>query len=133
MDLNTANTAIKVAIETANSLGVKFCIAVMDSGVNLVAFSRMDGGRVGTIDVAMKKAKTSALFGLESGLLGTMTLPGKPVYGLEHSNGGLITFPGGVPIKNGSGEFIGSIGVSGGTVEDDLVVAMAAAEAVADL
>eukprot|EP00091_Calanus_sinicus_P001236 TRINITY_DN11204_c0_g1_i1.p1 TRINITY_DN11204_c0_g1~~TRINITY_DN11204_c0_g1_i1.p1 ORF type:complete len:150 (-),score=69.24 TRINITY_DN11204_c0_g1_i1:35-439(-) len=121
MDLQTANTAINVAIETANGLGVKFCIAVMDSGVNLVAFSRMDGGRVGTIDVAMKKAKTSALFGLESGLLGTMTLPGKPVYGLEHSNGGLITFPGGVPIKNGSGEFIGSIGVSGGTVEDDLV------------
>ena len=62
-----------------------------------------------------------------------MTLPGKPVYGLEHSNGGLITFPGGVPIKNKSGEFIGSIGVSGGTVEDDLVVAKAAAEAVAVL
>ena len=79
-----------------------------------------------------------------------MTLPGKPVYGLEHSNGGLITFPGGVPIKwlimdnlkfitlyvflrNGSGEFIGSIGVSGGTVEDDLVVAKAAAKAVAEL
>eukprot|EP00090_Calanus_glacialis_P023974 TRINITY_DN37194_c0_g1_i1.p1 TRINITY_DN37194_c0_g1~~TRINITY_DN37194_c0_g1_i1.p1 ORF type:complete len:134 (-),score=37.48 TRINITY_DN37194_c0_g1_i1:69-470(-) len=133
MDLNTANTAIKVAIETANGLGVKFCIAVMDSGVNLVAFNRMDGGRVGTIDVAMKKAKTSALFALESGVLGTMTLPGKPVYGLEHSNGGLITFPGGVPMKNGSGEFIGSIGVSGGTVEDDLVVAKAAAKAVAEL
>eukprot|EP00090_Calanus_glacialis_P023975 TRINITY_DN37194_c0_g1_i4.p1 TRINITY_DN37194_c0_g1~~TRINITY_DN37194_c0_g1_i4.p1 ORF type:complete len:134 (-),score=37.60 TRINITY_DN37194_c0_g1_i4:69-470(-) len=133
MDLKTANTAIKVAIETANGLGVKFCIAVMDSGVNLVAFNRMDGGRVGTIDVAMKKAKTSALFALESGVLGTMTLPGKPVYGLEHSNGGLITFPGGVPMKNGSGEFIGSIGVSGGTVEDDLVVAKAAAKAVAEL
>ena len=55
MDLKTANTAINVAIETANGLGVKFCIAVMDSGVNLVAFNRMDGGRVGTIDVAMKK------------------------------------------------------------------------------
>ena len=55
MDLKTANTAIDVAIKTANGLGVKFCIAVMDSGVNLVAFSRMDGGRVGTIDVAMKK------------------------------------------------------------------------------
>jgi uncharacterized protein GlcG (DUF336 family) len=55
MDLKTANTAIKVAIATANGLGVKFCIAVMDSGVNLVAFNRMDGGRVGTIDVAMQK------------------------------------------------------------------------------
>ena len=57
MDLQTANTASNVAIETANGLGVKFCIAVMDSGVNLVAFNRMDGGRVGTNDVAMKKVK----------------------------------------------------------------------------
>ena len=55
MNLNKANLAIKVAIERANVIGAKFCIAVMDAGVNLVAFSRMDGGRVGTIDVAMKK------------------------------------------------------------------------------
>ena len=55
MDLATANAAIDKAIETANGLGIKFCIAVMDSGVNLVAFSRMDRARVGTIDVAMKK------------------------------------------------------------------------------
>ena len=55
MNLNKANLAIKVAIERANVIGAKFCIAIMDAGVNLVAFSRMDGGRVGTIDVAMKK------------------------------------------------------------------------------
>ena len=55
MNLEKANLAIKVSIEKANVIGAKFCIAIMDSGVNLVAFSRMDGGRVGTIDVAMKK------------------------------------------------------------------------------
>ena len=55
MDLKTANIAIESAIEAANGLGAKFCIAVLDAGVNLVAFSRMDGARVGTIDVAMKK------------------------------------------------------------------------------
>ena len=55
MNLDKANLAIKVAIESANVIGAKFCIAIMDAGVNLVAFSRMDGGRVGTIDVAMKK------------------------------------------------------------------------------
>ena len=81
-------------------------------------------------------------------MLGPMTQPGKPVYGLEHSNDGLITFPGGVDLRFGSfikfkkdnniffvlrnskGEFIGSIGVSGGTVEEDLEIARAAAEAV---
>ena len=56
MNLNTANLAIKVAIEKAVEVSkAKYCIAVLDAGVNLVAFNRMDGGRVGTIDVAMKK------------------------------------------------------------------------------
>ncbi len=81
-------------------------------------------------------------------MFGPMTQPGKPVYGLEHSNDGLITFPGGVDLRlervikfkkdnsiffvlrNSKGEFIGSIGVSGGTVEEDLEIARAAAEAV---
>merc|ERR1712088_886714 len=111
----------------------KFSIAVLDAGVNLVAFRRMDGGRVGTIDVAMKKARTSALFELDSGELGKRTQPGQVVYGLEHSNGGLITFPGGVALRSKTGKFIGSIGVSGGTAEADLDIARAAAAAVAAL
>ena len=45
------------------------------------------------------QAKTAALFEKESGELGPKTQPGQPVYGLEHSNGGLITFPGGVPLR----------------------------------
>ena len=66
MNLEKANLAIKVSIERANVIGNKFCIAVMDAGVNLVAFSRMDGGRVGTIDVAMKKVVKSIWKHLES-------------------------------------------------------------------
>ena len=82
-------------------------------------------------------------------MLGRMTQPGQPVFGLEHSNEGLITFPGGVDLRfmnyffefqtkttffrNNKGEFIGSIGVSGGTVEEDLEIARAAAEAVRNM
>ena len=55
MDLQTANIALKAGLEAATGLGGKFCLAVLDAGVNLVAFNRMDGGRVGTIDVAIKK------------------------------------------------------------------------------
>ena len=62
MNLNTANLAIKVSVEKANDIGGKFCVAVMDAGVNLVAFGRMDGGRVGTIDVAMKKGSKIQYF-----------------------------------------------------------------------
>ena len=61
MKLATAELAVKVAIEKAEEIGGKFSIAVLDGGVNLVAFSRMDGGRVGTIDVAMKKVPQFAL------------------------------------------------------------------------
>ena len=51
-------------------------------------------------------------------------------YGIEHSNNGLITFPGGIPIKDKSGKTIGAIGVSGSTVDDDHEVAEAGASAV---
>ena len=61
MKLTTAELAVKVAIEKADEIGGEFSIAVLDGGVNLVAFSRMDGGRVGTIDVAMKKVAQFAL------------------------------------------------------------------------
>ncbi|MCH8348935.1 MAG: heme-binding protein, partial [Chloroflexi bacterium] len=53
--------------------------------------------------------------------------PGGPLYNIEHSNQGLITFPGGLPLKNNAGEVIGAIGVSGSTVEDDHAVASAGA------
>ena len=52
------------------------------------------------------------------------------LFNIEHSNGGLITFPGGLPIKNRSGQVIGAIGVSGSTVEDDAQVASAGVVAV---
>jgi len=52
-----------------------------------------------------------------------------PCFGIEHSNGGLITFPGGVPLKNSKGEVVGAIGVSGSTVENDHTVAAAGAAA----
>jgi len=53
------------------------------------------------------------------------------LFGIEHSNGGLISFPGGMPIKNAAGEVIGAIGVSGSTVENDHIVAEAGANALA--
>jgi uncharacterized protein GlcG (DUF336 family) len=65
---------------------------------------------------------------MESGGIGQLSQPGGPLYNIEHSNGGLITFPGGVPIKSPDGEVIGAIGVSGSTVENDRAVALAGAE-----
>lgn len=127
--LEQAQKAIEAALEKSKELGVKMNIAVMDSGVNLVAFAKMDEAWLGSIDIAQKKAKTARYFNMNSGEIGKLSQPGQPLYNIEHSNNGLITFPGGVLIKDSSGNIIGSIGVSGSTVDDDHTVASAGAEA----
>ena len=67
---------------------------------------------------------------MPTGEIGKLSQPGGPLYNIEHSNGGLISFPGGVLIKNPKGDIIGAIGVSGSTVENDHAVAQAGADAV---
>jgi len=128
--LKQAEKAIEAAKKKAEILDTKMDIAIVDSGANLVAFARMDGAWIGSIDIAIKKAKTSQYFEKNTGVLGELSQPGGPLYNIEHSNGGLITFPGGVPITNDKGIVIGAIGVSGSTVENDHEVAMAGAESV---
>jgi uncharacterized protein GlcG (DUF336 family) len=111
------------------SLGTKMDIALVDVGGNLKAFARMDGAWLGSIDISIIKARTARYFDMNTGDLGGLSQPGGPLFNIEHSNGGLITFPGGVPIKDGD-TVIGAIGVSGSSVEDDHTVAAAGAAAV---
>ena len=104
-------------------------IAVVDAGTNLKAFARMDGAWLGSIDISIKKACTARFFDMPTGAIGELSQPGGALYNIEHSNSGLITFPGGLPIKDGD-IVIGAIGVSGSTVEDDHAVAEAGVAAV---
>lgn len=123
--LAEAETAIAAARTKAQEIGTKMCIAIVDSGANLKAFHRMDDAWVGSIDIAIKKAKTAVFFGMPTGLIGKLSQPGGSLYGIEHSNEGLITFPGGLPIVDKEGVLIGAIGVSGSSVENDHAVALA--------
>jgi len=127
MTLKQARAAVDAALRKSQELGVKMDIAVVDAGANLKAFARMDGAWLGSIDIAIKKAKTARFFDMNTGEIGKYSQPGGSLYGIEHSNAGLISFPGGIPIKTSSGEVIGAIGVSGSTVENDQVVAEAGA------
>ena len=113
----------------ALEMGVPVIIAVLDAGTNLKAFSRMDGAVLGSIDVALSKAKTSVLFECSSEDVWEYCKPGAPAPGLELSNGGLAVFAGGIPLKDDAGELIGAVGVSGGSVAQDLEIAQAAAAA----
>lgn len=128
--LEQAQNVVAAAIGKAIAVDTKMDIAVVDAGGNLKAFARMDGAWLGSIDISIKKARTARYFDMNTGDIGGLSQPGGPLYQIEVSNGGLITFPGGVPIKNANGEVIGAIGVSGSTVEDDHTVAVAGAEAV---
>jgi len=130
ISLTQAETAIKAAKEKAKQLNLLMNVAIVDAGVNLVAFARMDDAWIGSIDLALGKARTARYFNMESGELGKLSQPGGPVWQIEHTNGGLVTFPGGIPIKNGKGDIIGAIGASGSTVENDHAVAQAGADAV---
>lgn len=130
MNLEQARAAVVAALEKSQELGVKMNIAVVDAGANLKAFLRMDGAWLGSIDIAIKKARTARFFDMNTGEIGKLSQPGGALYNIEHSNGGLITFPGGIPIKGSGGEIIGAVGVSGSTVENDHAVAQAAAGAV---
>ncbi len=129
MTLEQANAAVSAAVVKAQQIGVKMDIAVVDAGANLKAFARMDGAWLGSIDIAIRKARTARFFDMNTGEIGKLSQPGGSLFGIEHSNGGLITFPGGVPIRNQGGTILGAIGVSGSTVENDHAVAEAGAAA----
>ena len=128
--LEQANAAVVAAVAKSDEIGTKMDIAVVDAGANLKAFVRQDGAWLGSIDIAIKKARTARFFDMNTGEIGKLSQPGGALFNIEHSNGGLISFPGGVPIVDAAGQVIGAIGVSGSTVEDDHAVAEAGAAAV---
>ncbi len=125
--LAQAEKAIETAKGKAIAIDTKMNIAVVDAGANLVALGRMDGAWLGSLDISIKKAKTARYFDMNTGIIGELSHPGQSLFNIEHSNNGLITFPGGIPIKNAAGEIIGAIGVSGSWVENDHAVAEAGA------
>ncbi len=125
-----AHAVVGAAQAKSAEIDCKMDIAVVDAGANLKAFLRMDGAWLGSIDIAIKKAKTARFFDMNTGEIGKLSQPGGKLFNIEHSNGGLITFPGGVPIKDAAGDIIGAIGVSGDSVENDHIAAVAGARAV---
>ena len=128
MNLERAQKAVLAGIEKSKELDTKMNIAIVDAGANLKSFARMEDAWLGSIDIAIKKAKTARFFDMDTGEIGKLSQPGGPLYDIEHSNQGLISFPGGVLIKD-EGSIVGAAGVSGSSVENDHTVAEAVAKA----
>ncbi|WP_342635028.1 heme-binding protein [Rhodoplanes roseus] len=115
---------VAAAEEAARAMGVPQCIAVVDEGCNLVAFLRMDGARVLSIESATRKAMTAAATGKPTGGIA----PDKALLLAEATSGRMTNLLGGVPLI-ADGQVVGGIGVGSGTGEQDLEVAQAAVAA----
>ena len=127
--LELAQKVIAAAEKKAADIKQPMNIAVVDGGGNLVAFARMDGAWLGSIQIAQKKAWTSRAFDIETKTLSKFAQPGADFYGIHVTNGGVTIFAGGVPLIKGK-EVVGAIGVSGGSGKQDQEVAEAGAKVV---
>lgn len=127
-----AHAVIAAAESKAASIGVPVIVAVVDAAVHLKAFTRMDGAVLGSIDIALKKARTSALFQTASENVWEYCKPGAPAPALELTNDGLAPFAGGVLLRDAGGQLLGAVGVSGGAVAQDAEIAATAAAALTE-
>lgn len=129
MTLDNARRVIAAAEAEAARIEQPMNIAVVCGGGNLVAFIRMDGAWMGSVQIAIDKAWTSRAFDIATAELAELSQPGKDFYGIHASNGGrVMIFAGGIPLKRGD-TVIGAIGVSGGVGKQDQAVAEAGAAA----
>jgi glc operon protein GlcG len=121
ISLERADAALAAAVADAKPRGWKLICAVVDSGAVLVSFKRMDGAQLGSVDIALHKARASAKFRRETKAFEA---------GIQAGNNYLITLDdvigsrGGIPLVE-SGKIIGAIGCSGGTGSQDEVAAKA--------
>jgi uncharacterized protein GlcG (DUF336 family) len=123
--LADARLVLDAALAKADEIGQPMNVAVVDDGGHLLAFARQDGAILASIDIATRKARTAVLMKMTTAELGKAAAPDGPLYGIEVTNGGLVIFGGGIPLTGARGEVIGAIGVSAGTVEQDVTVAQA--------
>ncbi|MBS1692365.1 MAG: heme-binding protein [Actinobacteria bacterium] len=124
LSLSKAQAVVDAATVKAVEIGQPMNIAVVDDGGHLVAFARMDGAIKASIDISTKKARTSVMMNAPTGALMGLCQPGAELYGLEQLSGGMVIFGGGLLLKDGD-TVIGAIGVSAGSVEQDIAVAEA--------
>jgi uncharacterized protein GlcG (DUF336 family) len=122
---NDAQLLIAGARDHATKIGVPMCIAVADESGQLMAFERMDGGKVTSTIIAQDKAYTAAGAKKATHEYGDASLPGKPAYGINSAIGGrLMVVAGGLPVVV-EGTVVGGIGLNSGTSAQDLECAEA--------
>jgi uncharacterized protein GlcG (DUF336 family) len=126
--LKTAKLMGEKALKKAEEINVPVVFSAVDAGGNLLYTERMDQAFVTSVDIANNKAFTAWALKLGTHEISQVVQPGESLYGLNLTNDArIISFGGGFPVVF-EGQVIGAIGVSGGTVEEDMTIAKAALE-----
>jgi len=126
LSIEEAKILVDGATEKSNAMGIPMCIAVCDESGHLIAFDRMDGGKISSISIAIDKAFTGAVARNGTHVYNQLCQPGQPTFGIHVTNGGHFSIiGGGLPVKV-DGVIVGGIGISSGTAVQDLEVAEAA-------
>jgi uncharacterized protein GlcG (DUF336 family) len=119
LTLSAARRAIGAAEAEAAAMRIAISVAVVDSGDQLLAFERMDGADLVTIDLARDKAFSALVNRMPTRDLAPLVQPGAEFYGYDSLAGGrMIVFAGGIPLER-DGVLVGAIGVSGGSADQD--------------
>lgn len=128
ISLDEALDLIDAAKKLAKKIKVPMVIAVVDAGGNLVVQQRMDGALLVSVDISRNKAYSAVAIKIPTHELAVIAQPGQPLFGIHNTDGGrIVIFGGGFPLFNKYG-LVGGIGVSGGSVDDDIACAQAALE-----
>lgn len=129
MTLTIAKKLISAAEKEAENINVPMVISIVDEAGNFVACHRMDDALLVSVDIAQNKAWTSVALKMSTENLSKATGDGKELFGINTTNNGrVVIFGGGIPliVKD---QIVGAVGVSGGSVENDIQVAEAAVKA----
>lgn len=125
INLQTAQQLIQATLNTARKLHVDVVICIVDAQGNLISYARMDDAPVVSYAFAQKKAYTAVALRRSSSEFSELMQPGQRLYGMQHSDEGLLGVGGGLPIFC-QGQLIGGIGVSGGSIAQDIEIAQSA-------
>lgn len=129
LTLEGARTILEGAVRRAQEIGVDMDIAVVDDAGVLLAFYRMDGAKLTSVEIAINKAFTAASTRMGTHQYAEVGGPGGPAFGIHASHGGRFTiFGGGLPIFV-HGMCVGAVGCSSGSPDQDRDVAQAGIDA----
>jgi uncharacterized protein GlcG (DUF336 family) len=129
LSLDDAKVMLAGAEKKALQIGVPMCVAVTDESGNLIAFTRMNGGKVTSIPISIDKAFTAAAARRPTHVYNELCRPGNPTFGIHITNEGHFSIIGGGLPVTVDGEVVGGIGASSGTPAEDIAVSQAGIDA----